>query len=62
MMIPDERRRCSALEFANTWLKQQQAKQQQGGNQDLQDASARAGGIRAQHDQTVKAPVLVGAV
>jgi len=29
MMVPSARRRCSAAEFANTWLQQQQAKQRQ---------------------------------
>jgi hypothetical protein len=59
MMVPEQRRRCSAADFANGWLKQQQAKQQQAGRHELQDTAGRADGIRAQHDQN---RVLVGAV
>jgi hypothetical protein len=59
MMVPEQRRRCSAADFANGWLKQQQAKQQQAGRQGWQDTSGRANGIRAQHDQN---RVCVGAV
>lgn len=59
MMVPDQRRQCSAADFANGWLKQQHAKQQEAGRQEWQDTAGRASGIRARHDQNL---VRVGAI
>jgi hypothetical protein len=60
MMVPEERRRCSAAEFASSWLAQQQAKakQAEAGRRDWQDAPRMSGRIHAGRDQGA---LLVGA-
>lgn len=58
MMVPEERRRCSAAEFASSWLAQQQAKQQEAGRRDWRDTHHMSGCIHAGRDQ---GPLLVGA-
>lgn len=63
MMVPSARRRCSAADFANTLLQQQQAKQLQAERPGKQEdwAALRSAGpadIRTTRDQ---APLIVGA-
>jgi hypothetical protein len=58
MMVPAYQRQCSAIKFANSWLEQQQAKQQHTDKQDWGDLGRGPSGIRVQRDQ---APVPVSA-
>lgn len=50
MMVPDYRRRCSAAEFANKWLVQQQAKQQHVRGE-CSDVTPKVGAIHTGRDQ-----------
>jgi hypothetical protein len=58
MMVPAYEHHCSAAQFANSWLKQQQAKQQQADAEDWGDLKRGPSGIKVQRDQ---APVPVRA-